>query len=292
VLIAPEYASSLAASEWLDDASEKTASTPKNRVGVFYRKPPVRRRVNRSQVAETASGCSVRSYETVSGHTVARYYEPTSGRFLSVDPLGHAASRSLYDFCNGDPVNSFDPDGREVGLTYNSDGSVTSPVATGQPTLMDSLSPRAKEVVTGVLTTTGGIVTTGVGIVTAESGVGVPIILAGVITFDLGITQIAHGLSGEGPVQTPTGTVPGGPIELTGAMTGNPNLQTFGSLADPLFPLPTDGWAALNATSILLNPPEFSPDAWPFAPPAQPSIPLPPVDPQNNKPSTPPKSCP
>jgi RHS repeat-associated protein len=42
----------------------------------------------------------------------ARYYEPTSGRFLSPDPKGQAASMSLYDFCNGDPVNGFDPDGR------------------------------------------------------------------------------------------------------------------------------------------------------------------------------------
>jgi RHS repeat-associated protein len=42
----------------------------------------------------------------------ARNYEPTSGRFLSADPMGHAASPSLYDFCNGDPVNSFDPTGR------------------------------------------------------------------------------------------------------------------------------------------------------------------------------------
>jgi RHS repeat-associated protein len=42
----------------------------------------------------------------------ARYYEPVSGRFLSPDPMGHASSPSLYDFCNGDPVNNFDPDGR------------------------------------------------------------------------------------------------------------------------------------------------------------------------------------
>jgi RHS repeat-associated protein len=39
----------------------------------------------------------------------SRYYEPTSGRFLSPDPKGQAASMSLYDFCNGDPVNFFDP---------------------------------------------------------------------------------------------------------------------------------------------------------------------------------------
>ena len=39
----------------------------------------------------------------------ARYYEPTSGRFLSADPMGHGTSPSLYDFCGGDPVNYFDP---------------------------------------------------------------------------------------------------------------------------------------------------------------------------------------
>ena len=49
----------------------------------------------------------------------ARYYEPTSGRFLSADPMGHAASPSLYDFCNGDPVNSFDPDGRLAKGSFN-----------------------------------------------------------------------------------------------------------------------------------------------------------------------------
>jgi RHS repeat-associated protein len=34
----------------------------------------------------------------------ARYYEPTSGRFLSPDPLGHSASLSLYDYAGGDPI--------------------------------------------------------------------------------------------------------------------------------------------------------------------------------------------
>lgn len=43
-----------------------------------------------------------------------RYYDPSSGRFLSADPLGHDASLSLYDYCNGDPVNGLDPDGRCV----------------------------------------------------------------------------------------------------------------------------------------------------------------------------------
>ncbi|MFA6175236.1 MAG: RHS repeat-associated core domain-containing protein [Phycisphaerae bacterium] len=42
----------------------------------------------------------------------ARHYDPKSGRFLSPDPMGHAASMSLYDYASGDPINNLDPDGR------------------------------------------------------------------------------------------------------------------------------------------------------------------------------------
>ncbi len=48
-----------------------------------------------------------------------RYYEPKSGRFLSPDPLGHAASLNLYDYCHGDPVNGIDPDGRCVESAHS-----------------------------------------------------------------------------------------------------------------------------------------------------------------------------
>ncbi len=39
-------------------------------------------------------------------------YDPTAGRFLAPDPMGHASDMSLYGFCNGDPINKVDPDGR------------------------------------------------------------------------------------------------------------------------------------------------------------------------------------
>jgi RHS repeat-associated protein len=42
----------------------------------------------------------------------SRYYDPAGGRFISVDPLGYAGSRSLYDFADGNPAANFDPDGR------------------------------------------------------------------------------------------------------------------------------------------------------------------------------------
>jgi RHS repeat-associated protein len=60
----------------------------------------------------------------------ARYYDAAAGRFVSPDPLGHAASLSLYDYAGNDPVNGMDPDGRLgkgawSGLTSGDSG--TSP---------------------------------------------------------------------------------------------------------------------------------------------------------------------
>jgi RHS repeat-associated protein len=59
----------------------------------------------------------------------ARYYAPDSGTFLSPDPLGHSASMDLYSYCNGDPVNQYDADGRFgvgalTGQSYNSASSL------------------------------------------------------------------------------------------------------------------------------------------------------------------------
>jgi RHS repeat-associated protein len=65
-----------------------------------------------SQVAAATAWRSHRIDPTGFYWLGARYYEPTSGRFLSADPAGHAASPSLYDYAGGDPVNQMDSDGR------------------------------------------------------------------------------------------------------------------------------------------------------------------------------------
>ena len=45
----------------------------------------------------------------------ARYYAPTLGRWTTPDPLADKYySVSPYAFCNNNPVNFVDPDGREV----------------------------------------------------------------------------------------------------------------------------------------------------------------------------------
>ena len=46
----------------------------------------------------------------------ARYYDPESGRFLSVDPLADRfPSLCPYNYCFNNPLNLVDPDGRAPG---------------------------------------------------------------------------------------------------------------------------------------------------------------------------------
>jgi len=42
----------------------------------------------------------------------ARYYDPQAARFISADPMGFGGGSDLNGFCQGDPINFFDPDGR------------------------------------------------------------------------------------------------------------------------------------------------------------------------------------
>jgi RHS repeat-associated protein len=91
-----------------------TANWHTTRVGAYGPLPTSRAEVllSADRVAEATAWRGRRADETGFYWLGARYYEPTSGRFLSPDPAGHAASMSLYDYANGDPVNQFDPDGR------------------------------------------------------------------------------------------------------------------------------------------------------------------------------------
>ena len=41
-----------------------------------------------------------------------RYYNPTTGRWISRDPIGEAGGINLYGFVGNDPVSRVDPDGR------------------------------------------------------------------------------------------------------------------------------------------------------------------------------------
>ncbi|UYQ64487.1 DNRLRE domain-containing protein [Streptomyces peucetius] len=58
-------------------------------------------------------GAKQRSTETLTGLTLmgVRLYNPTTGRFLSMDPL-YGGSANAYEYANADPLNRYDLDGR------------------------------------------------------------------------------------------------------------------------------------------------------------------------------------
>jgi RHS repeat-associated protein len=48
----------------------------------------------------------------------ARFYDPEVGRFISVDPK--KAGMNWYVYCNNNPINAIDPDGRDIIVLNNS----------------------------------------------------------------------------------------------------------------------------------------------------------------------------
>jgi len=73
-----------------------------------------------------------------------RAYDPQVGRWLSPDPVGHAGSLSLYDYCDNDPLNVFDPDGRFGKGAYSSISSGVSSAYTSISNTFSSVKSSAQ----------------------------------------------------------------------------------------------------------------------------------------------------
>jgi RHS repeat-associated protein len=82
-----------------------------------------------------------------------RYYDPSTGRFLTRDPLGYAGGLDLYAYCGGNPVTQDDPSGFNPqhdggdgwpGLHPNNPSAYFAPL---RPRNLPSLDPHPPDTV-------------------------------------------------------------------------------------------------------------------------------------------------
>jgi uncharacterized protein RhaS with RHS repeats len=64
----------------------------------------------------------------VTAHVAHAFYDPTVGRFLSMDPIDNNKGESPYTYVGGDPVNKIDPDGRQEFFIMAEEPFVLRPV--------------------------------------------------------------------------------------------------------------------------------------------------------------------
>jgi RHS repeat-associated protein len=137
-----------------------------------------------------------------------RFYDPSLQRWINRDPIQELGGFNLYVYVAN-------------GVTYLLDpyGLVKWP----------QVLQGGVAVLGGVIGIVGGAGAVGTGVGAAAGAIG---IFAGGTSLGLGITAIAGGLADNGPVATPTGTIPLGLGELAGAASGNATLQRAGAWGD------------------------------------------------------------
>jgi RHS repeat-associated protein len=173
----------------------------------------------------------------------ARYYEPTSGRFLSPDPKGQAASMSLYDFCNGDPVNFFDPLGLQASgpndINWNDVAQATA--RQGQ----FATQPNGTNGTAQLLVQAGATIVQDATVTVSANGAGASVGGDGSVGVNAGpvsITRDANGnivMSASQSVGTVTGTVStnsSSPSTVTASVTNGPPPVSVGPVSVSIDP--------------------------------------------------------
>jgi RHS repeat-associated protein len=76
----------------------------------------------------------------------ARWYDPSTGRWLSRDPLGEGSGINLYEYCSGSPLNYYDPlglSGRLIIMSIRGDRNLLGSIPAGTHSLIAFIPDNA-----------------------------------------------------------------------------------------------------------------------------------------------------
>jgi len=116
-----------------------------------YDYKPYGERVLVSGTYEATKGFTGHDYLPEAGMILTRYraYDPLTGRWLSPDPIEEAGGMNLYGYVLGDPINLYDPDGRNPYSTADEAAEVQNwwkPAAAAAASgAAGAIAPRAAE---------------------------------------------------------------------------------------------------------------------------------------------------
>jgi RHS repeat-associated protein len=109
---------------------------------------------------EMAKHYSARASEPNSSYYRARYYDPSSGRFLNEDPLRFDAGINFYLYGINGPINGIDPFGMSFWRCFGKGlikGAVVTAAVVGTAAAVVAIAPEAAAVVTGALLVGGAV---------------------------------------------------------------------------------------------------------------------------------------
>lgn len=85
--------------------------------------------------------------ETGLHYNFHRYYDPTTGRYISSDPIGLAGGMNLYSYTQNNPINAVDPRGLEATIPW---GTIISGATTTVATPVVGIIVTASSIVLGM----------------------------------------------------------------------------------------------------------------------------------------------
>jgi RHS repeat-associated protein len=161
----------------------------------------------------------------------ARYYDPSTGQFLTVDPLA-LITQATYRYAADNPVNIGDPSGLFFNLVTAALGAVIGGVAGGVVAV-------ATDVITGDTSHLGADVAGGI----VGGAIG-----GGCIGFSFGLATVACGAFAGGVGEFTTEAIAGTGFDPTKLLTATALGGAFGAIHDPF---PTRGFLPYKLSNVV-----------------------------------------